>query len=83
MPNNDSISTATDRLGPIDAKTSKEVDNLELNNPDRFQSTEKSSNDEEESEDDAEKYPEGGTQAWLVVLGSWCAMTAGMGILNT
>ncbi|KAI5199540.1 hypothetical protein E4T39_06170 [Aureobasidium subglaciale] len=32
---------------------------------------------------DLEKYPEGGLEAWLVVLGSWCAMTAGMGILNT
>lgn len=32
---------------------------------------------------DLEKYPEGGLEAWLVVLGSWCAMTAGMGLLNT
>ncbi|KAH0352474.1 MFS general substrate transporter, partial [Aureobasidium melanogenum] len=34
-------------------------------------------------DNDLEKYPEGGLEAWLVVLGSWCAMTAGMGLLNT
>jgi hypothetical protein len=28
-------------------------------------------------------YPEGGTQAWLVVLGAWCAMVPSMGLLNT
>ncbi|KAL4904121.1 hypothetical protein BDW74DRAFT_185784 [Aspergillus multicolor] len=31
----------------------------------------------------AEKYPDGGLQAWLVVLGSWCAMVPSMGLLNT
>ncbi|RDW84097.1 uncharacterized protein DSM5745_04423 [Aspergillus mulundensis] len=30
-----------------------------------------------------EKYPDGGLQAWLVVLGSWCAMVPSMGLLNT
>ncbi|GMF78074.1 unnamed protein product [Aspergillus oryzae var. brunneus] len=29
------------------------------------------------------KYPEGGLRAWLVVLGSWCAMVPSMGLLNT
>lgn len=28
-------------------------------------------------------YPEGGLQAWLVVLGSWCAMIPSMGLLNS
>ena len=28
-------------------------------------------------------YPEGGLKAWLVVLGSWCAMIPSMGLLNT
>lgn len=28
-------------------------------------------------------YPEGGTQAWLVVAGAWCAMIPSMGLLNT
>lgn len=28
--------------------------------------------------DDLEHYPEGGVEAWLVVLGSWAAMTASM-----
>ncbi|PYI32096.1 monocarboxylate permease-like protein, Mch4 [Aspergillus indologenus CBS 114.80] len=30
-----------------------------------------------------ETYPEGGLRAWLVVLGSWCAMVPSMGLLNT
>ncbi|KAF7116909.1 hypothetical protein CNMCM5793_005539 [Aspergillus hiratsukae] len=30
-----------------------------------------------------EKFPEGGLRAWLVVLGAWCAMIPGMGLLNT
>ena len=30
-----------------------------------------------------EKFPEGGLRAWLVVLGSWCAMVPSMGLLNT
>ncbi|OBT66792.1 hypothetical protein VE03_03997 [Pseudogymnoascus sp. 23342-1-I1] len=29
------------------------------------------------------KYPEGGTSAWLVVLGAWCAMVPCMGLLNS
>lgn len=28
-------------------------------------------------------YPEGGLRAWLVVLGSWCAMIPSMGLLNS
>ncbi|KAI5272746.1 MFS general substrate transporter [Aureobasidium subglaciale] len=28
-------------------------------------------------------YPEGGTQAWLVVLGAWCGLTASIGVYNT
>jgi hypothetical protein len=38
------------------------------------------------SVDDSEvdiTYPEGGIAAWTVVLGSWCAMTAGFGIVNS
>ncbi|KAL4863470.1 hypothetical protein BDV12DRAFT_206465 [Aspergillus spectabilis] len=29
------------------------------------------------------QYPEGGLQAWLVVLGAWCAMIPSMGLLNS
>ena len=33
---------------------------------------------------DAEvSYPEGGRDAWLVVLGAWCGLTASLGIYNT
>ena len=28
-------------------------------------------------------YPEGGLEAWLVVLGAWCAMVPTMGMINT
>lgn len=33
--------------------------------------------------DEEEPYPEGGLQAWLVVLGAWCAMVPSMGLINT
>lgn len=33
--------------------------------------------------ENAQPYPEGGTKAWLVVLGAWCAMIPSMGLLNT
>lgn len=29
------------------------------------------------------QYPEGGAQAWLVVVGAWCAMIPSMGLLNS
>ena len=32
--------------------------------------------------EDEETYPEGGQQAWLVVLGSWMAMVAALGTMN-
>lgn len=32
---------------------------------------------------DLPTYPEGGTQAWLVVLGAWCGLTASIGVYNT
>ncbi|KAB8446198.1 hypothetical protein FH972_025180 [Carpinus fangiana] len=36
-----------------------------------------------DSDDDEITYPEGGLKAWLVTFGSWCAMTAGFGTINT
>lgn len=32
---------------------------------------------------DAFSYPEGGVAAWMVALGSWCSMTAGLGMVNS
>ncbi|THW11167.1 MFS general substrate transporter [Aureobasidium pullulans] len=32
---------------------------------------------------DLTTYPEGGTRAWLVVLGAWCGLTASIGLYNT
>jgi MFS family permease len=36
-----------------------------------------------EKEDDATTYPEGGLRAWLVVFGSFCALLASLGTMNT
>ncbi|KAF7588733.1 hypothetical protein BBP40_005259, partial [Aspergillus hancockii] len=36
-----------------------------------------------ESADTEFTYPEGGRDAWLVVLGAWCGLTASLGIYNT
>ncbi|KAJ4295103.1 hypothetical protein N0V90_007112 [Kalmusia sp. IMI 367209] len=33
--------------------------------------------------DEADEYPDGGRDAWLVVFGAWCAMIPSMGWLNT
>ena len=33
--------------------------------------------------DDDENYPEGGLKAWSVVLGSFCLLFAGLGIMNS
>jgi MFS family permease len=35
------------------------------------------------SQDDIISYPEGGIAAWTVALGSWCAMTSGLGLINS
>ncbi|KAI0527842.1 major facilitator superfamily domain-containing protein [Xylaria bambusicola] len=43
----------------------------------------RNSMEDNEVEDDPSAYPEGGTEAWLVVLGAWCAMIPSMGLLNT
>ncbi|KAK5637578.1 hypothetical protein RRF57_013293 [Xylaria bambusicola] len=45
--------------------------------------TRQNSIEDTEVEDDSLSYPEGGTEAWLVVLGAWCAMIPSMGLLNT
>ncbi|KAI6279906.1 hypothetical protein MCOR03_010705 [Pyricularia oryzae] len=42
-----------------------------------------SSDRETEKNADGIDYPESGLKAWLVVLGSWCAMMAGLGIVNS
>lgn len=39
-------------------------------------------NDQQEGEEE-ETYPEGGLRAWLVVLGSWMALVASLGLMNT
>ncbi|KAI0483298.1 major facilitator superfamily domain-containing protein [Xylariaceae sp. FL0804] len=37
----------------------------------------------EEEEESAADFPEGGREAWLVVAGSWCAMVAVFGMINS
>ncbi|KAL8295755.1 hypothetical protein RB597_009168 [Gaeumannomyces tritici] len=39
--------------------------------------------EEREEEPVEETYPEGGARAWLVVLGSWMALVASLGLMNT
>ncbi|KAH9897179.1 major facilitator superfamily domain-containing protein [Xylariomycetidae sp. FL2044] len=39
--------------------------------------------DYEEQDEEPDTYPEGGLQAWLVVLGSFCAMISVYGIINS
>lgn len=38
---------------------------------------------DEEGNGYEDEYPEGGFQAWMVVVGAWCAMIPPMGLLNT
>lgn len=38
---------------------------------------------ETEATHDHHTYPEGGRDAWLVVFGAWCGLTASLGIYNT
>lgn len=37
----------------------------------------------DDDDDNDEGYPEGGVEAWLVVLGAWCAMVPTTGMINT
>ena len=50
-----------------------------------FYQKKKKDRDLEQHEDGIgiETYPDGGIEAWLVVVGSWCAMVPSMGLLNT
>ncbi|KAF4777970.1 riboflavin transporter MCH5 [Colletotrichum scovillei] len=38
---------------------------------------------DDELHDDEIEYPDGGFQAWMVVVGAWCAMIPPMGLINT
>ncbi|KAM0333576.1 hypothetical protein ACHAQA_002241 [Verticillium albo-atrum] len=39
--------------------------------------------DEEEEEEEEDGFPEGGLQAWLVVMGSWLALFSSLGLMNS
>lgn len=46
--------------------------------------SEQTSSHEPECGDEPEiTYPEGGVAAWVVAIGSWCSMTAGLGLVNS
>ncbi|KAG6031180.1 hypothetical protein E4U41_007654, partial [Claviceps citrina] len=38
---------------------------------------------DDEADDEADSFPEGGLQAWLVVLGSWFGLISSIGLMNT
>lgn len=63
------------------------VEDLNVNKPlqETDSETEKTSTRQDSPEDVHLEtiYPEGGLQAWLVVLGSWCALFASLGIMNS
>ncbi|KAI1302659.1 major facilitator superfamily domain-containing protein [Xylaria venustula] len=62
------------------------VHNHSTDVPQRLEQTSsraRSTPEDAETDDEAASYPEGGTEAWLVVLGAWCAMISSMGLLNT
>ena len=51
--------------------------------PEPNESHEITTNMARENSNSVDTYPDGGLRAWLVVLGAWCAMFPGMGMLNT
>lgn len=68
-----------------DTEHEKKVDPNALTSLQRPQptSTPAGTGEGEGDESSEDKYPEGGSRAWLVVLGSWCAIFPSMGLLNT
>lgn len=63
-PTTDAIAPQTFTPTNVEAKTNNEVEYTRNN---RLESLQIDGNDE-----DPDDYPEGGTTAWLVVLGAWC-----------
>ncbi|GAW11259.1 hypothetical protein ANO14919_006010 [Xylariales sp. No.14919] len=49
----------------------------------RFEQTTENTTGNTKADDESISYPEGGSKAWLVVLGAWCAMIPSIGLLNT
>ena len=75
-PPTDSITPQAVEAGHTTTE-SKSNNELDYAHNDRLESLRYDSNEEDT------EYPEGGTSAWLVVLGAWCAMIPSMGLLNT
>lgn len=63
-PTTDAIAPQTFTPTNVEAKTNNEVEYTRNN---RLESLQIDGDDE-----DPDDYPEGGTTAWLVVLGAWC-----------
>lgn len=68
--------TLTDKETPVGRETPS-LSNVEKTSPNFHESTCSSPLDVEIT------YPEGGRDAWLVVLGAWCGLTSSLGIYNT
>ena len=66
------------------ASTASALGKITISEEHPFGELEKSSSRQPGHEDEPEiTYPEGGRAAWIVVVGSWCAMTAGLGLVNS
>lgn len=78
----DTVSVFTDTPFWDSEKTQKVIPPVEDN---KLENVEKAALASESTDEvgEEEKYPEGGLRAWLVVFGSWCALFAALGLLNT
>ncbi|KAL3479831.1 MFS general substrate transporter [Aspergillus californicus] len=75
------MSRSTDTMSQIEAGPVPDPGNNPLEKDEKEQQSPKSP-DPDLADDDI-TYPEGGRDAWLVVLGAWCGLTASLGIYNT
>jgi hypothetical protein len=67
-PTTDAVAPATSAPANVEAKSDVEPGYARNNELESLQFN--------ADEEDPDIYPEGGTEAWLVVLGAWCAMVS-------
>ncbi len=75
-----SIPPTTDKVAPGLAAAASPT---ALSDIQEYQGSDGPESLQHDNNDDDSEYPEGGTAAWSVVLGAWCALIPSMGLLNT